>query len=93
MYVCMYTYTHYIIYIYIETWEVSAGKDSNLAIIAPAPPPKHMAITNRQNPPKAASFCFSFNFIKGHFSIFHWLSGQNGPFLLFSGQNETIYCL
>ena len=36
----------------------------------------------------------NFFFIKqGHFSIFHWPIGLNGPFSLFIGQNETIYCL
>ena len=30
---------------------------------------------------------------KGYFSIFHLPSGQNEPFLLFSGQNETVYYL
>ena len=30
---------------------------------------------------------------KGYFSIFHLPSGQNESFLLFSSQNETVYCL
>ena len=31
---------------------------------------------------EAGRRCFSFNFKKGHFSIFHWFSDQNEPFFI-----------